>query len=84
MTNLNDTPSAGQLTVAELTRYRELHRPYIPAGCDQQGRNPQAAEACTEMGVDDDQMATARGIVWATILSLALWGVGALVFLALN
>ena len=25
----------------------------IPRGCDQQGRQPQAAEACTEVGADD-------------------------------
>ena len=26
----------------------------IPKGCDQQGRYPEAAEAATEVGVDDD------------------------------
>lgn len=26
----------------------------VPKGCDQQGRHPEAAEAATEMGVDDD------------------------------
>ena len=26
----------------------------IPNGCDQQGRYPQAAEPCTELGADDD------------------------------
>ena len=26
---------------------------YIPTGCDQQGRHPEAAEACTELGADD-------------------------------
>jgi len=25
----------------------------IPKGCDQQGRYPQAAECCTELGQDD-------------------------------
>lgn len=25
---------------------------YLPRGCDQQGRQPQAAEACTEVGAD--------------------------------
>ena len=33
-------------------------RPYIPAGCDQQGRHPEAAapapaEAATDIGIDD-------------------------------
>lgn len=27
---------------------------YIPKGCDQQGRYPQAAEAATDVGVEDD------------------------------
>lgn len=27
---------------------------YIPRGCDQQGRYPEAAEAATDVGVDDD------------------------------
>ena len=27
---------------------------YIPKGCDQQGRYPEAAEAATEVGADDD------------------------------
>lgn len=26
----------------------------LPKGCDQQGRHPEAAEAATEVGVDDD------------------------------
>lgn len=25
----------------------------IPYGCDQQGRHPEAAECCTEIGADD-------------------------------
>ena len=29
-------------------------RSYIPRGCDQQGRFPQAAEAATDVGVEDD------------------------------
>jgi hypothetical protein len=27
---------------------------YIPKGCDQQGRYPEAAEAATDVGVEDD------------------------------
>jgi hypothetical protein len=26
----------------------------IPKGCDQQGRHPEAAECCTELGADQD------------------------------
>lgn len=31
---------------------------YLPKGCDQQGRHPQAAEACTELGAEDDELAS--------------------------
>ena len=31
-----------------------LRRPYIPKGCDQQGRYPEAAEAATDVGVEDE------------------------------
>tara|TARA_R110000868_G_scaffold196889_1_gene442953 strand:+ start:401 stop:601 length:201 start_codon:yes stop_codon:yes gene_type:complete len=30
-----------------------LYDPRIPRGCDQQGRYPEAAEACTEIGHED-------------------------------
>ena len=30
-----------------------MNKPYIPLGCDQQGRNPEAAEAATDLGVDE-------------------------------
>ena len=75
MINLQDTPSGGPLTADDLARYRAMHRAYIPAGCDQQGRQPQAAEACTDLGADDD-LAAASGIVRAVLWSLALYAVG--------
>jgi len=31
----------------------------IPHGCDQQGRYPEAAEPCTELGQDDDETTAA-------------------------
>lgn len=37
-------------------------RPYIPKGCDYQGRYPQAAEACTELGADTPTLAAAPGL----------------------
>ena len=40
--NLNNTPSAGPLTEEDMERYRNLHRAYIPMGCDEQGRRPDA------------------------------------------
>ena len=30
-----------------------VKKPYTPKGCDQQGRNPEAAEAATDLGVDE-------------------------------
>ena len=30
-----------------------VHNPRIPMGCDQQGRHPQAAECCTELGQEE-------------------------------
>lgn len=82
--NMNDTPSAGPLTAADLARYRALHRPHVPLGCDQQGRHPQAAEACTDMGADpdDDDLACASGIVRGVIWSLAAYLVVWLVWVA--
>jgi hypothetical protein len=32
-----------------------IHNPRIHRGCDQQGRYPQAAECCTELGADTDE-----------------------------
>ena len=31
---------------------------YLPRGCDQQGRYPQAAEPCTDLGVEDEMEAS--------------------------
>ena len=83
MINLQDTPSGGPLTADDLARYRALHRPYIPQGCDQQGRHPQAAEACTEVGDDDDDLACATGLVRAVQWSLAIYAALVLVYLVL-
>jgi hypothetical protein len=82
MVNLQDTPSGGPLTAEDLARYRALHRPYIPTGCDQQGRHHQAAEACTDIGVDDDDLAAASGIVRAVLWSLAFYFGAALLWAA--
>jgi hypothetical protein len=75
MVNLQDTPRGGPLTADDLARYRAMHRAYIPAGCDQQGRHPQAAEACTDLGADDN-LACAGGMVRAVLWCLALYAVG--------
>lgn len=31
-----------------------MKQAYIPKGCDQQGRHPEAAEAATELGANQD------------------------------
>lgn len=36
-----------------------MKQPYIPKGCDQQGRVPEAAEAATEFGADQQD-----GLEW--------------------
>ena len=48
--NLNNTPSAGPLTAADMDRYRNLHRAYIPMGCDEQGRRPAATPTPSDAG----------------------------------
>ncbi len=44
-----------------------------PTGCDQQGRYPEAAEACTELGADDfdDAAAIIVGQIACIILIIA-------------
>jgi hypothetical protein len=84
MVNLQDTPSAGPLTADDLARYRALHRAHVPLGCDQQGRYPQAAEASTELGADDDDLACASGIVRAVMWTLAAYLLAALTWAALS
>ena len=32
-----------------------MKQAYIPKGCDQQGRHPEAAEAATELGANQDE-----------------------------
>jgi hypothetical protein len=44
----------------------------IPKGCDQQGRYPEAAEPCTELGADDDDAVESLG-------RLVLLGLGVVV-----
>jgi len=46
----------------------------IPLGCTNQGRNPEAAEACTEIGADDFDD-TARFVIWHLIIAVMIVGV---------
>lgn len=45
-----------------------------PTGCDQQGRHPQAAEPCTELGADDITDA-ARFVLWQIAVAVVIVGV---------
>ena len=45
----------------------------IPTGCDQQGRYPEAAEACTELGADDFDDA-ACFVLWHLVIALTIVG----------
>lgn len=73
MANLNDTPSAGPLTAADLHRVTLL-----PTGCDMQGRyatRPMPAEACTEIGAEPDPYdgtAVIRGLMSAAGITAIL------------
>lgn len=78
--------TAAQLDDELLAMRRAGHAriPRLPAGCDQQGRHPRAAEACTDLGVDDDDaLRAARGVVWGVLASLLLWCAMALAMLGL-
>ena len=65
------------------TQRDSFNRPYIPRGCDQQGRYPQAAEAETEIGAEPEppDLNSARAVlvdvaIVATIMALihaAVW-----------
>jgi hypothetical protein len=48
----------------------------IPKGCDQQGRHPQAAECCTELGAEDDDGNSVMPLAVATVVVVLLIAVG--------
>jgi hypothetical protein len=47
----------------------------MPKGCDQQGRYPEAAEAATEVGVDDDAVESLGRLVLLGLGVVVLVGV---------
>lgn len=49
----------------------------LPKGLDQQGRHPEAAEACTEVGVDDGPEALGSVVLMGVVI-VAVIGVIAL------
>lgn len=44
----------------------------LPKGCDQQGRHPEAAEAATDLGIDEPEDDPMREIVEDTLLASAI------------
>jgi hypothetical protein len=53
-----------------------MKHPRIPHGCDQQGRYPEAAEPCTELGQEDDPDFYGAKFWEGEILSLGIVAVG--------
>lgn len=64
-----------------------MKKTYLPRGCDQQGRYPQAAESCTELGCDDcppSEWELVKASAIDLLLALAIVTVvGAIVWLVL-
>ena len=59
-----------------------MKKPYIPKGCDQQGRHPEAAEAVTDLGVDEPpQPDMLKVVLGDLIIAVALVAVVAVVVL---
>jgi hypothetical protein len=53
----------------------------IPKGCDQQGRHPEAAEAATEVGLDEPEHDMLRVVIDDALIAIA--AVGALCVIVL-
>jgi hypothetical protein len=54
----------------------------IPYGCDQQGRHPEAAESCTELGQEDDPDFYGRDFWRSEAIDLLIFAVGLVAFVA--
>ena len=80
MQNLN-SPAIGHgpLSESELDR-----RAYIPRGCDAQGRYPQAAECCTELGADDEPLLPLSPPEAALVCVIAVASVSIMAVLAVH
>ena len=44
----------------------------LPTGCDQQGRYPEAAEACPELGADDPETLPEAFWVWLALTAIVV------------
>jgi len=79
-TNL-PAPGKPSLELAHRLHTRSTKRPYIPAGCDQQGRaipTREAASACSELLADPEP---ARYEISTVLLCACRWTVALLFFL---
>ena len=56
---------------------------YIPKGCDQQGRYPQAAESATEVGLDEPEPDMLRVVLTDAVIAVCLLAVVGLVVLGM-
>ena len=54
----------------------QVHHTRIPLGCDYQGRYPQAAECCTELGCEDDACNSVMPLAVAAVAVVSLIAVG--------
>ena len=60
-----------------------LRQPRIPLGCDQQGRHPQAAEASTELGLEEPEHDMMRVVLVDVLIAIAALAVLAVTVLLL-
>jgi len=44
----------------------------LPTGCDQQGRYPEAAEVCTELGAEDSETLPEAFWVWLALTAIVI------------
>jgi hypothetical protein len=44
----------------------------LPTGCDQQGRYPEAAEVCTELGAEDPETLPEAFWVWLALTAIVV------------
>lgn len=55
----------------------------LPKGCDQQGRHPEAAEAATELGIEEPDIDPVRVVVKDTLIASVILMLVVYVVLAL-
>ena len=56
---------------------------YLPRGCDQQGRYPEAAEACTELGVDPPENCPVSAVLSDAVIAVLILAVIGIIVMGL-